>query len=104
MQEAGGSKVGLVLVHPSAEVPQNQVLPEYPALALQKNVQGRVVLRAMIGIDGSLHNVRLVGPPSLLSAPVLEAVKNWRYQPRYQNGVPVEVETQITIDFEINSR
>jgi TonB family protein len=104
MQERGGSKVGLVLLHPSTEVPENKVLPEYPAMALQRNVQGRVVLKAMIGKDGRLQNVRLVGPPSLLSGPVLEAVKEWRYLPRYQNGVPVEVETQITIDFEINAK
>ena len=103
-QEPGGTKVGLVMLHPSTEVPENKVLPEYPALALQKNVQGRVVLHAVIAKDGALQNVRLIGPPSLLSGPVLEAVKSWRYQPRYQNGVPVEVETQITIDFEINAR
>jgi TonB family protein len=104
MQEAGGTKVGLVVLHPSTEVPENKVLPEYPALALKKNVQGRVVLRALIDKDGALQNVRLVGPPSLLSGPVLEAVKSWRYQPHHQNGLPVEVETQITIDFEINSK
>jgi TonB family protein len=104
MQEPGSTKVGLVMLHPSTEVPENKVLPEYPALALQKNVQGRVVLHAVIAKDGLLHDVRLVGPPSLLSGPVLEAVKSWRYLPRYQNGVPVEVETQITIDFEINAR
>jgi len=69
-----------------------------------KNWLMLVVLHAVIAKDGSLQNVRLIGPPSLLSGPVLEAVKSWRYQPRYQNGVAVEVETQITIDFEINAR
>jgi TonB family protein len=103
-QEPGSSKVGLVSVQPSAQVPESKVLPEYPALALQKNIQGRVVIGAVIGKDGALQNVRLVGPPSILSAPVLEAVKKWHYQPRLQNGVPVEVETQITIDFEINAK
>ena len=71
-------------------------------MALEKNIQGRVVLRAIIGKDGALQNVALAQEPSLLSAAVLEAVKKWRYQPRYQHGVPVEVDTQITIDFEIN--
>jgi TonB family protein len=103
-QETAGSKVGLVSVQPSAQVPESKVLPEYPAVALQKNIQGRVVIGAVIGKDGALQNVRLVGPPSILSAPVLEAVKKWHYQPRLQNGVPVEVETQITIDFEINAK
>jgi len=103
-QEPGGSKVGLVSVQPLAEVPESKVLPEYPVIALLKNIQGRVVIGAVIGKDGALQNVRLVGPPSILSAPVLEAVKKWHYQPRLQNGVPVEVETQITIDFEINAK
>jgi TonB family protein len=103
-QETGGSKVGLVSVQPSAQVPESKVLPEYPVIALLKNIQGRVVIGALIGKDGALQNVHLVGPPSILSAPVLEAVKKWRYQPRLQNGVPVEVETQITIDFEINAK
>jgi TonB family protein len=103
-QETGASKVGLVSVQPSAQVPESKVLPEYPVIALLKNIQGRVVIGAVIGKDGALRNVRLVGPPSILSDPVLEAVKKWHYQPRLQNGVPVEVETEITIDFEINAR
>ena len=100
--ESRDTKVGLVSVNPSPEVPEKKVLPEYPAMALEKNIQGRVVLRAIIGKDGALQNVALTQEPSLLSEAVLEAVKKWRYQPRYQGGVPVEVETQITIDFEIN--
>jgi TonB family protein len=103
-QEPGASKVGLVSVQPLAQVPESKVLPEYPVIALLKNIQGRVVIGAVIGKDGVLQNVRLVGPPSILSAPVLEAVRKWHYQPRLQNGVPVEVETQITIDFEINAK
>jgi TonB family protein len=100
--ESRDTKVGLVSVNPSPEVPEKKVIPEYPAMALEKNMQGRVVLRATIGKDGALQNVALAQEPSLLSEAVLEAVKKWRYQPRYQGGVPVEVETQITIDFEIN--
>jgi TonB family protein len=102
--ESRDTKVGLVSVNPSPEVPEKKVLPEYPAMALEKNIQGRVVLRAIIGKDGALQNVALAQEPSLLSEAVLEAVKKWRYQPRYRDGVPVEVDTQITIDFEINVR
>jgi protein TonB len=102
--EGPDTKVGLVSVKPSTEVPEKKVMPEYPAMALQENVQGRVVLRAIIGKDGALQNVELAQSPSLLSEAVLEAVKKWRYQPRYQDGVAIEVETQITIDFEISSR
>jgi TonB family protein len=103
MQEAGGTKVGSVSLNPAADIPETKVLPEYPAVALKNNIQGRVVVKAVISKDGTLKNVQLAGPPSILSGPVLEAVKQWRYQPRTRNGVAVEVDTQITIDFSINA-
>ena len=104
MQEKAGNKVGLVSVHPMSQVPERQVLPEYPTAALRNNKQGRVLIKAMISKDGMLQHVRLVGPPSIFSSPVLEALKKWRYQPRTENGVAVEVETQLTIDFKINAK
>lgn len=99
-QQQVGTQVGHVLLLPTANLPEKIILPAYPAVAWQKNVQGRVTLKALISKDGTLRNIRLVGPPSLLSGSVLEAVKKWRYQPRMENGMPVEVETQIAIDFE----
>jgi TonB family protein len=101
-QQQVGTQVGHVSLHAAANLPQQIILPAYPAVAWQKSVQGRVTLKALISKDGTLRNIRLVGPrpPSLLSGSVLEAVKKWRYQPRIENGMPVEVETQITIDFE----
>jgi TonB family protein len=101
-QQQVGTQVGHVSLHAAANLPEQIILPAYPAVAWQKRVQGRVTLKALISKDGTLRNIRLVGPrpPSLLSGSVLEAVKKWRYQPRIENGMPVEVETQITIDFE----
>jgi TonB family protein len=99
-QEEVGTHVGHVSLHAAANLPEKIILPAYPAVAWQKNVQGRVTLKALISKDGTLRNIRLVGAPSLLSGSVLEAVKKWRYRPRIENGMPVEVETQITIDFE----
>jgi TonB family protein len=101
-QQQVRTQVGHVSLHAAANLPEQIILPAYPAVAWQKSVQGRVTLNALIGKDGTLRNIRLVGPrpPSLLSGSVLEAVKKWRYQPRIENGMPVEVETQITIDFE----
>jgi TonB family protein len=94
-----GTQVGHVSLHAAANLPEKIILPAYPAVAWQKNVQGRVTLKALISKDGRPRNIRLVGPPSLLSGSVLEVVKKWRYQPRIENGMPVEVPTQITIDF-----
>lgn len=99
-QQQVGTHVGHVSLHVAANLPEKIILPAYPAEAWQKNMQGRVTLKALISKDGTLQNIRLVGPASLLSGSVLEAVKKWRYQPRMENGVPVGVETQIAIGFE----
>jgi TonB family protein len=99
-QQQVGTQVGHVSLLPAANLPEKIILPAYPAVAWQKNVQGRVTLKALISKDGRLRNIRLVGPPSLLSGSVLEAVKKWRYQPKIENGMAIEVETQIAIDFE----
>jgi TonB family protein len=101
---ARSSELGHLSQQSSGDLPTTQVMPDYPSLALQKNVQGRVILHAVISEDGTLQNVRLVSPPSLLNSSVLEAVRKWRYQPHYENGEPVEVETQIIVDFSITTK
>ena len=104
LPNARGSEPGRVSQQSSGELPTEQIIPEYPALALQNNIQGRVILKALISKNGTLKNVRLVSPPSLLDSTVLEAIRKWRYQPHYENGEPVEVETQIIVDFSIAAR
>lgn len=76
-----------------------RVQPEYPALAKNAHVQGRVVLSAVIGKEGTIEKVQaLTGHPLLVQAAV-EAVRQWRYRPYVLNDEPVEVETQITVNF-----
>ncbi len=82
----------------------HRVQPQYPALAIMARVQGEVVLRAVIGKDGAIENVQAVsGSPLLLHAAV-DAVSQWRYRPYYLNGEPVEVDTQVTVNFVLSGR
>jgi protein TonB len=94
-------KVGQVSKKVSGEAPVVDTVPKYPILALEANVQARVVLNAIIAANGTLRDVRLVSPPSMLDATVLEALKEWRYRPHYENGKPVETKTQIVVEFSI---
>jgi len=77
----------------------HQVKPNYPALAKQARIQGSVVLQAAIGKDGSIQNLRLVSGHPMLAPAAIEAVKQWKYRPYFLNGEPVEVDTQITVNF-----
>jgi len=79
----------------------HKVQPAYPALARSARVQGAVVLQAVISKQGTIENlVVLAGHPLLVPA-ALNAVRQWRYQPYILNAEPVEVETQITVNFSL---
>ena len=76
-----------------------KVQPEYPSLARQARVQGTVVLQAVISREGSIENLQVLSGHPLLVPSALAAVRQWRYRPYFLNGEPVEVETQVTLNF-----
>jgi periplasmic protein TonB len=73
--------------------------PNYPPLARQARIQGTVVLHAVIGKDGAIENLTLVSGHPMLAPAAIEAVKQWRYKPYLLNGEPVEVDTEIQVNF-----
>jgi protein TonB len=76
-----------------------RVTPTYPPLARTARIQGPVVLFAVISKAGTIDKLRaLSGPPMLIPA-AIEAVSQWRYRPYILNNEPIEVETQITVNF-----
>jgi protein TonB len=77
----------------------HQVKPQYPPLAVQARVQGTVVLQAVIGKDGTIRELRLISGHPMLAPAAIEAVKQWRYRPYLLNGEPVEVDTQVNVNF-----
>jgi TonB family protein len=80
----GAGRVGQVSKKFSGEAPVVYAVSEYPTLALDANIQARVVIDSVIAANGTLRNVRLVRPPLMLDASVLEAVKKWRYRPHWR--------------------
>lgn len=76
-----------------------RIEPVYPPFARSARIQGRVVLVAVISKAGTIENLHaLSGHPMLVPAAV-DAVSQWRYRPYILNSEPVEVETQITVNF-----
>jgi periplasmic protein TonB len=76
-----------------------KVQPSYPPLARQARIQGTVVLHAVISKDGSIENLTLVSGHPMLAPSAIEAVKQWRYKPYLLNGEPVEVDTEVQVNF-----
>jgi protein TonB len=78
-----------------------KIQPVYPAQALQMRRQGTVELQANISQSGSISSVKQLSGDQVLGRAAIEAVRQWKYKPYYLNGEPVEVETQITVNFKL---
>ena len=76
-----------------------QLKPQYPRLAMQARIQGTVVLQAVISKDGTVRDLRVLSGHPMLAPAAIEAVKQWRYRPYLLNNEPVEVDTQINVNF-----
>ena len=73
--------------------------PDYPPLAKMARIQGSVRLEAIIAKDGTIQDLKVLSGHPLLVKAALDAVKQWRYQPTLLNGEPVEVVTEIDVNF-----
>src|SRR5579859_542488 len=89
----GQVEAAKLLVHPN---------PEYPPLAKMARIQGTVKLEAVISKDGTIQDLKAVSGHPLLRQAAMEAVARWRYQPTLLNGEPVEVVTEIDVNFTLS--
>ena len=78
-----------------------RVQPHYPAQAMQMRIQGPVQLQATISKSGDITNLKVVSGDGILARAAQEAVKQWKYKPYYLNGEPVEIQTQILVNFKL---
>lgn len=78
-----------------------RVQPAYPALARAARIQGIVVLQATISKEGTIKNLRVLNGHPMLAQAAIDAVRQWRYRPYILNNEPVEVETQVTVNFSL---
>ena len=92
MRVSQGVSQGLVM---------KKVAPVYSQTALQLHKEGSVDLMATISKDGAVTSVRVLSGDLMLANSAVEAVKQWKYRPYLLNGEPVEIQTQITVNFKM---
>jgi protein TonB len=80
----------------------HKVAPKYPKEARKQYVEGTVRLHTIIAKDGSIKNLEVISGHPLLVDAALKAVRKWRYSPTLLDGQPVEVDTTIDVNFELN--
>src|SRR6266496_1550950 len=83
----------------TAGLRERMVSPVYPPLAKAARISGTVVLQAVIGKDGTIQRLKALSGHPMLIPSAIEAVSQWKYKPYFLNGQPVEVDTQVTVNF-----
>jgi TonB family protein len=90
----------------SSETMEQRILhkvdPVYPEAARVAGTQGIVILDVIVAPDGTVKHLRPVSGPDLLARSALDAVQFWRFEPYRSAGVAVDVETTITVEFQLN--
>jgi protein TonB len=78
-----------------------RVQPSYPASAMQMRIQGMVVLQAVISKEGAIKDLKVLSGEAVLARAAVDAVRQWKYKPYYLNGDPVDIQTQINVNFRL---
>ena len=76
-----------------------RVDPEYPTFAKRAGIHGAVVLHATVDREGGIIELAVVSGPIQLRQAAVDAVRQWRYQPYVLNGLAVDIQTTITVNF-----
>ncbi|HMC31677.1 MAG TPA: energy transducer TonB [Candidatus Angelobacter sp.] len=79
-----------------------RVEPVYPPLAKTARIQGQVILHAVISKSGSIENLQVMSGHPMLVQSALDAVRQWKYKPYILNGEPVEVDTTVTVNYNLS--
>jgi TonB family protein len=82
----------------------HKVQPVYPPEARRAGIQGTVLMRAVISKEGTIANLQLISGPKELVKAAMGAVQQWRYKPYLLKGDPVEVDTEIAVNFTLSYR
>ena len=78
-----------------------KVAPIYPNEARANYIQRTVILKAQISKEGNIANLELLSGPIELAGSAVDAVRRWKYRPYLLYGVPVDVDTQIQVNYQL---
>jgi protein TonB len=114
--ETGGHGDSLVIAPPSDALPAygeyvyveelpeaiTKISPEYPDIARQSNMEGTVIVQALVGKDGRVKDTKVVKSVPVLDDSAVAAVKRWVFKPALSNNKPVAVWVAVPVKFSLN--
>jgi protein TonB len=94
-------RVGGVIKEPALVY---RVEPVYPGVAVSANIQGTVILEAVVDQEGNVESLKVLRSVPVLDKPALDAVKQWRYSPVILNGRPEKFILTVAVTFRLEER
>ena len=77
-----------------------RVDPVYPPEAVNKEIEGTVIMEVVVDKDGNVSEVNVTGGKNMvLNKAAVDAVKQWKYRPYLKGGVPKPVKFIVVLDF-----
>mgnify|MGYP003384348093 CR=1 FL=1 len=82
----------------------NRFQPAYPTGLLQREIEGSVTIKVLIGPDGRVRQATVLraSHPDFAAATERQALRQWRFKPATRDGTPVEDWQTLTVRFNIN--
>ena len=76
---------------------------EYSSEAIDKKIQGTVILEAVVSVNGAISDIRVIRPmPYGLTAAAIQAVRSWRLSPATElDGKPIAVRQVFEVSFQL---
>lgn len=78
------------------------VKPAYPVEAKARGIEGVVKLSILVGTDGAVKDLKVISGDPLLAQAAADAVRRWTFQPVTIVGRPIQVVTEVDVNFHLH--
>ncbi len=81
-----------------------RIPPEYPAHARMRRIEGFVDVEFTVDSEGRVRDVRIINasPPGVFDRAAINSIMYWRFEPKRQDGHPIEVLARQRIEFDLS--
>jgi TonB family protein len=78
-----------------------RVSVDYPSAAKRDGIEGTVDLAVTVSAKGVVESVSVAhaDPPDVFDKAALDAIRRWKYEPRYEDGLPAEANLKVHVEF-----
>jgi len=83
-------------------MPVTRVKPEYPQIARDAGMEGKVVVRMLVGVDGQVRRAEIETSSAMFDEAALSAARRWTFSPAETDGKPVMVWVRVPFDFRLH--